>query len=354
MSTITSVHADRVEMRSFQRPHCLLCGAQGRSLYKGLKDRLYGVTGSWGMNQCPGRECGLIWLDPAPVEEDLGVAYQSYYTHRPAVATSRSLRHRLGTAVSMGYLRRSLGYTHGVGPRWYGLLAPLVHLQRGGPEVVAASVAFQGRPGPGGKLLDIGCGNGVLMERMRDLGWEVEGIDFDAGAVAAARDRGLRAHHGRIGEFVLPDASFDLVHLGHVIEHVHEPVDLLRRCHRILKPGGTLVVITPNSGGWGHRHYGPDWRGLEPPRHLAIFNRPTLHWLLAIAGFNGASEVRTLHRGAGYVLTSSAMLRNLGTEGDSGHIGWRLCTNFNQLWGRILGLVGDDLGEELLGVARKN
>src|SRR5208283_2932444 len=69
------------EIRSFPCPKCYLCGADGEPLYAGLRDRLFNAPGEWGLKRCPNSECGLVWLDPMPLEEDIGIAYESYFTH---------------------------------------------------------------------------------------------------------------------------------------------------------------------------------------------------------------------------------------------------------------------------------
>src|SRR2546423_11625544 len=69
------------QIRSVPCPACYLCGAVGEPLYKDLKDRLYRAPGSWNLRRCPGPGCGLLWLDPMPAEDDIGKAYESYFTH---------------------------------------------------------------------------------------------------------------------------------------------------------------------------------------------------------------------------------------------------------------------------------
>jgi hypothetical protein len=60
---------------------CYLCGAEGHILYGNLRDRLFGAPGEWNLKKCPDAKCGLIWLDPMPVEADLHKVYENYYTH---------------------------------------------------------------------------------------------------------------------------------------------------------------------------------------------------------------------------------------------------------------------------------
>ncbi|MDX1383494.1 MAG: class I SAM-dependent methyltransferase, partial [Thermoanaerobaculia bacterium] len=75
-------------MRTQPKPSCILCGAEGRTLYHGLRDELAGTPGQWSLKRCSQVACGLVWLDPAPVAEDLASAYREYYTHdRPSAPT---------------------------------------------------------------------------------------------------------------------------------------------------------------------------------------------------------------------------------------------------------------------------
>lgn len=74
-------------IRTRPYPNCYLCSTLGKPLYQGLKDCLFGAAGEWNLKKCPNPECGLVWLDPMPIEEDIHKAYQNYYTHQDAVAT---------------------------------------------------------------------------------------------------------------------------------------------------------------------------------------------------------------------------------------------------------------------------
>jgi len=136
-----------------------------------------------------------------------------------------------------------------------------------------------------GKLLDVGCGGGIRLSRFRALGWDVCGQDVDPEAIAQAQQSlGLEAHLGPLEDIRFPEMSFDCITLNHVIEHVHDPTSLLTECRRILKKEGHLVVVTPNVRSFAHKHFGPFWRGLEPPRHIHLFSPKTL---AAVAGKAG-------------------------------------------------------------------
>jgi SAM-dependent methyltransferase len=138
---------------------------------------------------------------------------------------------------------------------------------------------------PGGRLLEIGCGNGNSLKFLQQIGWCVTGLDFDSEAVANAKTKGLDVHLGQLKDQRFPDATFDAIVMSHVIEHVQRPRELLRACHRVLKKNGTLVVLTPNAEGFLHKYHQDSWRGLEPPRHLQIFTPRALEKISMDSGF---------------------------------------------------------------------
>jgi SAM-dependent methyltransferase len=121
---------------------------------------------------------------------------------------------------------------------------------------------------------------------MRDLGWACEGVEPDGNSVRVAREAGLEVREGQLADQAYPDARFDAVTLKHVIEHVYDARAVIRECARILKPGGRLVLFTPNPASLGHRRFGKDWRGLEPPRHLLLVTPPVLAGMAREAGLS--------------------------------------------------------------------
>jgi 2-polyprenyl-3-methyl-5-hydroxy-6-metoxy-1,4-benzoquinol methylase len=258
--------------------------------------------------------------------------------------------------VRNGYLQCRFGYRAGVGSRWCRALAPLALLHPCGTDALAIDAMFLARPGEKASLLEIGCGDGLLLERMRARGWDAQGIEFDEQCVERVRRRGLPCLKGDVRDHALRDNLFDAIFVSHVIEHVYDPVSFLSECVRILKPGGQLVVLTPNSESWGHRHFRSDWRGLEPPRHLQIFDTSNLLNLARNAGF-AVTRVRTTNRGAWYLLGTSSAIRdsrlahsrtiqrNASLLSLSG-IWW-------QVMGRIIVLFRPRRGEEIVMIAKK-
>lgn len=274
---------DLKPIRTQPAPRCVICGSGGHLIYMGLKDRSYAAPGEWSFRRCGDPGCGTLWLDPVPVPEDVGLAYQGYYTHNqpePGPSLLRTVVY--GTWHS--YLGMRFGYTQGVGPAWAKLFAPLALLHPGGRDELDAAAMHLAAPGASARVLDVGCGSGVLLARMKSLGWDVEGVEVDPGGVEAGRKRGVSVRLGTVADQSFPEASFDAVHSAHVIEHVHDPISLLKECRRILKPGGQLVFLTPNVASWGHEVYGKAWLNLDPPRHLVLFTPASLRRAAEEAG----------------------------------------------------------------------
>ena len=147
---------------------------------------------------------------------------------------------------------------------------------------------------------------------MSKKGWLVEGVDLDSQAVEAARAKyGVNVYNGRLEEINYPSHSFDAVTMNHVIEHIHDPIALLQECHRILKPGGILVVVTPNINSWGHRKFGQNWRDLDPPRHLYLFSQKLLLECASRAGFNDF-KTKTVPVNAWRANTGSLYIKTMG------------------------------------------
>jgi SAM-dependent methyltransferase len=279
------VSSDDKPIRSCAKPRCEVCGQEGHLLYRDQRDRLFHAGGAWNTYRCTGAHCDTVWLNPTPLVEDLPLAYEAYYTHQAEQAGRQPGRAKAAWRwLKAGYLGLKYGYGAaevGLAQRALGSLLYLAPLRRAGVDEEVRQLKAQ----PGGLLLDVGCGSGDWLVRMQELGWAVQGVDFDEAAVQAARSRGLTIRNGGLEAQRYPSASFDVVTLNHVIEHLPDALATLSECRRILKPGGMLVLYTPNSASLGHAVFRSNWRGLEPPRHLNIFGPRSIVTLLRQAGF---------------------------------------------------------------------
>jgi SAM-dependent methyltransferase len=278
-------------------------------------------------------------------------AYASYHTHEDPPTPRDSRVRRIYSFLKPGYLAQRYGYQN-VASRWQQALGLLLYLAPSRRAAVDAQFLMLAAK-ENASLLDVGCGNGQTMAWMASLGWQVQGIDTDPAAVQVAASKGLNVRQGSLRSQPFAAESFDVISMSHVIEHVHDPLSLMKECYRLLKPSGRLIVITPNSRSWGHRLYKSHWRGLEPPRHLQIFARPSLSRLSTLAGF-ASCECRAISRTARDMLLASRFLkRNKKTAIHPG-LSVRLWAEIMSIMEWAGGYFDRDAGEELFLVAHKN
>ncbi len=136
----------------------------------------------------------------------------------------------------------------------------------------------------GGQTLDIGCGRGLYLRMLKERGYQVRGTELFAGT-AGPVDPELPIDLGEVTPGRYPDASFDLISIWHVLEHLPTPDITLEACARALKPSGALLIAVPNYGSIQARFGGEHWFHLDLPRHIFQFTQPTLERLLAEHGF---------------------------------------------------------------------
>jgi 2-polyprenyl-3-methyl-5-hydroxy-6-metoxy-1,4-benzoquinol methylase len=219
------------------------------------------------------------------------LAYQAekYYTHKKPTAkegySSLSLSRKAKRILANGYANARFGCTLAPSSSLGTVVAyALPPLKR----IIDRNYRHLPRPRAGGdRLLDVGCGAGDFLIRAKACGWDAVGIEPDSSAAAQAQESGCKVYAGSIGQWADELGRFDVVTLGHVIEHVPEPRGTLETCHRLLKPRGLIWLETPNIESYGHARFGPSWVHLDPPRHLALFSSSSLKRALASAGFVG-------------------------------------------------------------------
>ncbi len=209
------------------------------------------------------------------------------------------------TELLLSFYPSSLYYLEGNG----GLRAAMDRMRQ---RNRARSIEWRARKG---RALDVGCGRGLVLEQLRQRGWKVAGMDWNPENARAVADRlQVIVAAGPDGLASFDASSFDAVSMFHVLEHEQQPLGLLRQVHRVLKPGGRLVVGVPNSNSVARRLFGRHWIGYDFSRHRQVFSPRSLEAALLASGLRSermsgrlSDELLDLHRSAQLLLRSRGL-----------------------------------------------
>lgn len=216
-------------------------------------DRLYGTTvNSFLVVECA--DCRLIRLYPWPHPRDIKQYYPDNYWFDPSAGTAD----RLADAWRRFVLRDHVNF-------------------------VERALADSGLRGP---VLDVGCGGGLFLRELNLPPGHAIGLDFSIDAARVAwTTNGVPVACGALPRSPFRRASFAAVTMFHVLEHLYDPAAYLEAAHRLLMPGGRLIVQVPNAACWQFLLFGEAWNGLDIPRHLIDFKEQDLVNLLEYSGF---------------------------------------------------------------------
>lgn len=242
------------------------------------------ADGPWRVVECAG--CGLYYTDPRPPRDDWARYYPDDYGPYHASAKKPRLGKRISRAVE-GFLASHA--TSG----WSRALARLYL------DVVVPPVAGEGR------LLDIGCGSGEYLARMRNAGWDVLGLEPSHSAAERAEERfRVPVICDTFPSRRLAPRTFDLVSAHQVLEHLENPRDALVAMRDLLDADGRVLLTVPNAASWSARYFGPAWLSWDLPRHLTHFTARSLAEMADLAGLEPI-VLRTLPQG-GWIRESAA------------------------------------------------
>lgn len=239
---------------------CVLCGGRD-SIPLGSNDGLQVV-------RC--RACALVFVNPQPT----AAAVESYYSSKELAAQESWSSYFAHSPQQLAAL-------------WTSRLADVARWTNGQAP----------------RLLDIGCGWGDFLHFARARGWRITGFEFSATVAQVAQQKyGLGVRVGSLEEMELPERSFDLITLWHVLEHFREPRAALERVEKLLAPGGVLALEVPNLNFLARK----SWRyPMSRTLHLYHFSPATLAALVERAGLR-VLECRPGH--TGYLYQSRAKI----------------------------------------------
>lgn len=135
-----------------------------------------------------------------------------------------------------------------------------------------------------GRLLEVGCGGGLFLDRAREAGWETHGTEFDAAVVNEVQARGHSMHLGPLLGNAWPTGHFDVVVSIEVVEHLIRPMDDLKEMVRLLRPGGALYITTPSFNSISKWLAYGKWTIINYPEHISFFTPRTMHRALGSLG----------------------------------------------------------------------
>lgn len=235
------------ELKSFawsDVPCCVCGGAPGKTAW--VKE---------GISVCECDHCGHLWVSPRMPEEAAAVLYSSRYWEE------------LQPGVGSPSLEQRIEFDYGNGD--YKLKRDVLPFRQSG------------------RLLDVGASNGGLVRRARELGFEAAGLEPSPDVCALARRaHGVTMFAGTLAEQEFPAASWDVITLHDVLEHVLDPVAELCEIRRVLAPGGLLACETPTSSSLDFVDLGVEWSTLSPVEHLNYFDERNAARVLRRCGFH--------------------------------------------------------------------
>ncbi|MGG4500830.1 methyltransferase domain-containing protein [Paenibacillus polymyxa] len=234
--------------------------------------QLYSIQGHDGfetnLHRCA--ECCTVFMNPQPTEGYLDWFYNNVYY-------SNEHRTKMGWSTDLEQITP-------------GLLAVL-EARMDLVETYVDQTKY-----PRGKLLDLGCstGNFVLEAQLRY--WDVKGVEISEKAAQIGRlKHGLNVITGSLDEHLFDKESFDVVTAFDVLEHIPNPHHFMENINRILKTGGLFIANTPNVSSTASYHSGSNWRHLDPPLHVILYDHISLRILMRMHNFkilkiSGGSE----------------------------------------------------------------
>lgn len=222
--------------------------------------------------------CGNANIYPVLEAEDYTVSHEHFSIWECGACTNRFTQ-QVPAPAAIGKYYQSAEYVSHSETR-KGLINRLYHMVRNYTLQSKRKLVQSVSGKQTGVLLDVGAGTGAFAAVMKEAGWQVTGLEPDDIARANALSHHQLTLQTLDDLYHLPDAHFDVITLWHVLEHVHDLHGYLDTFHRILQPGGTLLIAVPNYTSYDAQQYGAQWAAYDVPRHLYHFSPAGMRLLM--------------------------------------------------------------------------
>lgn len=229
---------------------CNLCGSHNHQFLFSARDRLYGVPGRYSYVRC--KDCGLVYMNPQVVSGDIMKLYPEDYS--PHVQVPEKRRDRIDL------LKKSISSI----PVLKGFTSSMFKIEK----------SIYNKLNSQSRILDIGCGNGHFLHEVKmDKKANVFGIDVSDAAVREAKiNYNIDLYKGTMMDAPHPQSSFDFITAWQFFEHVINPNEVVEKMSLILKPGGYLIMSTPNIASFHFNIFKDKWYHLDCPRHVCLWS----------------------------------------------------------------------------------
>lgn len=229
--------------------NCEICSFNNYKLLFVTKDYNLGLDGNFNIVKC--QKCGLVYLNPRPDDEELKKYYPvTYYERVVNKIEEENLNER------------------------YEFISYFKHT---------------------GKILDVGCGNGLFLNFMKEKGWEVYGVEVSKMACNFAKEKfNLEVYNSDLINADLKGGSFDLITMYDVLEHIPNINENLKRVYELLKTDGVFIANVPNFNSLQRITFGKYWCHLDIPRHFYHFTSLTLKKILENNNFISTGMYKSL------------------------------------------------------------
>jgi len=280
--------------------NCKLCGSNHRKvILTNCQDYFEKTPGKFTIVQCS--RCKLIYLNPRPTINELASCYPSPYygSQKPNLNKIKKRLTKLSYFPFNAILKERFQYPIAQNYSFFKKL--LIRFYFPFCRAIFRGVLkFKGN----GRILDVGCGNGVHLWFLKKLGWETHGLDISPQACQIAQSLGINVFCGELPQANFPFQYFDIIRMNHVLEHLHSPDMYLKEIRRILKVDGICLIRVPNIRSLKYLIFKRYWFGLDVPRHLYSFSPTTLKAFFDKSGF----QMKEIH----FVASSGTFLGSLG------------------------------------------